>query len=61
MTRMPGAVPSIENPLTAERIARESALWKDLTIAACAWRKAQDTPDAVRDLVTQDPMGVEND
>lgn len=37
----------IRNPLTAERIQRDSALWGDMTIAQGAWRKAQEQPDDV--------------
>lgn len=37
----------MKNPLTAERIKRDGALWGNTTIAQAAWRKAQDRPDEV--------------
>jgi acyl-CoA synthetase len=37
----------IKNPLSAERIKRDSALWANRTIAQGAWQKAQERPDEV--------------
>ena len=37
----------MKNPLTAERIKRDGALWGNTTIAQAAWRKAQERPDEV--------------
>jgi acyl-CoA synthetase (AMP-forming)/AMP-acid ligase II len=37
----------IKNPLSAERIARDSALWGNMTIAQGAWQKALDQPHDV--------------
>ena len=37
----------MKNPLTAQRIERDGALWGNMTIAQGAWQKAQQTPDEV--------------
>ncbi|MEZ5571538.1 MAG: AMP-binding protein [Halioglobus sp.] len=37
----------INNPLSAQRIQRDGALWCNMTIAQGAWRKAQEQPDEV--------------
>ena len=37
----------MKNPLTAERIKRDGALWGNTTIAQAAWRKAHERPDEV--------------
>lgn len=37
----------MKNPLSAERIARDSALWGNVTIAQGAWQKAHEQPDEV--------------
>ncbi|MDG2047584.1 MAG: AMP-binding protein [Halioglobus sp.] len=37
----------MKNPLTAERIQRDGALWGNVTIAQAAWRKAKEQPDEV--------------
>jgi acyl-CoA synthetase len=45
----------IDNPLTAERIDRDGALWGDMTIAQGAWQKAQDRPDEVAIYLEGEP------
>ena len=45
----------IDNPLTAERIERDGALWGDMTIAQGAWQKAQDRPDEVAIYLEGEP------
>jgi len=37
----------IKNPLSAERIKRDGALWANRTIAQGAWQKSQERPDEV--------------
>ena len=37
----------MKNPLTAERIKRDGALWGNTTIAQAAWHKAKEQPDEV--------------
>ena len=37
----------IDNPLSAERIARDGPRWADKTIAQGAWEKAATQPDDV--------------
>ncbi|MCB1702407.1 MAG: AMP-binding protein [Halioglobus sp.] len=45
----------MRNPLTAERIARDGQLWKNITIAAGAWRKAAASPDQVAIYLEDEP------
>jgi acyl-CoA synthetase len=47
--------PASRNPLTAERIARDSSQWGNMTIAEGAWQKAQDTPDDVAIFMEGEP------
>lgn len=37
----------MKSPLTQARIDRDAHLWSNETIATCAWRKAQETPEEV--------------
>ncbi|WP_101757955.1 AMP-binding protein [Oceanicoccus sp. KOV_DT_Chl] len=43
------------NPLTQARIERDGALWSNLTIADCAWRKAEAIPDDVAIFLEDEP------
>lgn len=37
----------MKNPLSQDRIDRDSVFWSGLTISDCAWEKAQSTPDEI--------------
>jgi acyl-CoA synthetase (AMP-forming)/AMP-acid ligase II len=45
----------MDNPLSPERVERDAHLWKDLTIAACAWQKAAETPGEVAIYLEGEP------
>jgi acyl-CoA synthetase len=45
----------MHNPLTAERIARDSAAWANKTIAQGAWEKARTQPDEVAIYLEGEP------
>jgi len=45
----------MKNPLTRERIDRDSHLWYGQTIATAAWRKAAETPDDVAIFLEDEP------
>ena len=45
----------IKNPLSAERIQRDGALWCNQTIAQGAWTKAQERPDEVAIYLEGEP------
>lgn len=45
----------IRNPLSAERIERDGALWCNQTIAQGAWKKAQERPDEVAIYLEDEP------
>lgn len=45
----------IHNPLSAERIERDGALWGNMTIAQGAWQKAQEQPDEVAIYLEGEP------
>ncbi len=45
----------IKNPLSAERIERDGALWGNMTIAQGAWKKSQDCPEEVAIYLEGEP------
>jgi acyl-CoA synthetase len=45
----------IKNPLSAERIERDGALWGNMTIAQGAWQKSQDCPEEVAIYLEGEP------
>ena len=45
----------MKNPLTPERIARDSHEWTNQTIASAAWQRAAQSPDEVAIYLEHDP------